>query len=302
MKSGEFDVAVCDFLVSAVNFPQHPAIPVVLFEHNVEWELMRLQSPLAPSLRERIAVSIESRRLRAFEAGAVARFAHTVAVSEEDAAALRALAGHSRVTAIPTGVDLASYRPSVIPASGAPTVTFVGHMGYLPNIDAVTWFCREIWPQILAAVPSAQFFIVGRSPRPSVLALASDSVHVTGEVASVAEYLRTASVVVVPLRAGSGTRLKIYEAMAAGRPVVSTSLGAAGLDVHPGQDIVIADDAAAIASEVTALLKSPDRAAAIGDRAAKTAAEYGWPAVAARFESILESVIREHGEGGTASL
>ncbi|MEP6871078.1 MAG: glycosyltransferase, partial [Anaerolineaceae bacterium] len=122
LKSGEFDVAVCDFFESAVNFPQRPEIPVVLFEHNVEWELMRLQSPLAPSLRERIAISIESRRLRALEAGAVSRFVHTVAVSEEDAAALRALAGHSRVTAIPTGVDLATYRPSVIPTTGAPTV------------------------------------------------------------------------------------------------------------------------------------------------------------------------------------
>lgn len=295
LASGEFDVTVCDFLETAVNYPERLVTPSVLFEHNVEWELCRSQSDYARNWRQRMGLRVEARRVRAFEARAVGRFHHTVAVSKHDERLLRALGGHDRVTGVDTGVDTETYRPSPTPAGGRPMVVFTGHMEHLPNVDAVTWFCREIWPRVIDAVPAAQFFIVGRSPTASVAALASATVQVTGEVESVVGYLEQASVVVVPLRAGGGTRLKIYEAMAVGRPVVSTTLGAAGLEVDGGRDIVLADDAVSIATEVIALLTSPDRSASIGAEAARSAADHGWPEVAKQFERVLQAVVSEAG-------
>jgi glycosyltransferase involved in cell wall biosynthesis len=139
-------------------------------------------------------------------------------------------------------------------------------------------------------VPAARFRIVGRNPQPRVVGLKSASVEVTGTVPSVLDYLKEAAVVVVPLRVGGGTRLKIFEAMAAGRPVVSTTLGAEGLDVASGRDLILADDPGRFASEVVALLQNPDRRRALGAAAAESASRYDWPAIARSFEQILRRV------------
>src|SRR5208282_1666566 len=128
-------------------------------------------------------------------------------------------------------------------------------MDWEPNIDAVAYFCQEVFPMVRAEFPSAVFQIVGRNPHPRVQQLGSQSVQVTGTVPSVADYLRDATVVVVPLRIGGGTRLKIYEAMAMGKAVVSTSIGAEGLDVRSGRDLILADDPAAFAEAILSLLR-----------------------------------------------
>jgi predicted ABC-type transport system involved in lysophospholipase L1 biosynthesis ATPase subunit len=115
-------------------------------------------------------------------------------------------------------------------------------MDWEPNVDGVEYFCSQIWPKVLAQVSGAQFRIVGRNPDKRVRKWASDTVQVTGRVASVVDHLRDATAVIVPLRIGGGTRLKIYEAMATGRAVVSTTIGAEGLDVHHGEDVLLADE------------------------------------------------------------
>jgi glycosyltransferase involved in cell wall biosynthesis len=290
LEEGRCDVAVCDALSSAVNFTGGGPTPSVLLAHNVETSLERSKAGQARNWLQRLVLRRATSRLEAYEARKLREFDHVVAVSAEDAAEIARLAGHGRVTAISTGVDLDEFAPAP-PAEGPPLVVFVGMMSYFPNVEAVHWFCSEIWPQVVAAVPGARFRIVGRTPTPEVRALASDTVEVTGTVPSVAEHIAAASVVVVPLRAGGGTRLKIYQGMAMARATVSTTLGAGGLDVHDGQDIVLADGADAFAAAVIALLRDPGRSAAIGAAAAAQAAKYGWAAVSVEFEGILEGVV-----------
>jgi glycosyltransferase involved in cell wall biosynthesis len=163
-------------------------------------------------------------------------------------------------------------------------------MDWEPNVDGVEYFCSEVWPAIKTAVPEARFRIVGRNPVRRVQKWASDSIEVTGSVPSVIEHLRQSAVVIVPLRIGGGTRLKIYEAMAAARAVVSTTVGAEGLDVHHGRDIVLADDARAFSESVIMLLRDRELRRGYEKAAAKTAARYDWAAVGQRFSAALQAV------------
>jgi glycosyltransferase involved in cell wall biosynthesis len=291
----EPDVIVLDFLDAAINFPKHSTIPTVLFQHNVESEIWRRHANNGSSGVKKLMYRLEFSKMLRYERAAVAEFDHVIAVSEHDKQLMSAWAGPRRITVVPTGVDTEQFCPGQPVPSQKPLVTFVGAMDWEPNVDAVKYFCAEIWPQVLEKVPQAKFRIVGRNPDGRVTALAGSSVEVTGRVPSVVEHLREAAVVVVPLRVGGGTRLKIYEAMAVGKAVVSTSVGAEGLDVHHERDIVLSDTATNFAESVTALLQNPDYRERVGRTAAELAAKYGWPTIGARFGEILENVIAQPG-------
>jgi glycosyltransferase involved in cell wall biosynthesis len=198
-----------------------------------------------------------------------------------------------RVTVVPTGVDLSEYRPDPSAPEPGQLVTFVGAMDWEPNVDGVEYFCNEIWPAIRAEVPEARFRIVGRNPDRRVQRWASDSVEVTGRVPSVVEHLRQSAVVIVPLRIGGGTRLKIYEAMASGKAVVSTTVGAEGLDIHHGRDIMLADDARSFAQAVIMLLRDRELRRRYERAAGETAARCDWPAIGERFAEVLRSVVEQ---------
>ena len=157
-------------------------------------------------------------------------------------------------------------------------------------MDAAEYFCHDIWPHILSVYPNAQFQLVGRSPHPRVKRLASESVIVTGTVPSVTDFLRDAAVVIVPLRIGGGTRLKIFEAMAMGKAVVSTTIGAEGLDVQSGRDLILADDAASFGESVLTLVRDAELRRKYEVAAAALAARYDWSRIAQRFAEILQTV------------
>jgi glycosyltransferase involved in cell wall biosynthesis len=166
----------------------------------------------------------------------------------------------------------------------------------------VEYFASEIWPAIKADVPEARLRIVGRNPDRRVKKWASESIEVTGRVPSVVEYLHQSAVVIVPLRIGGGTRLKIYEAMATGKAVVSTTVGAEGLDVHHGRDLMLADDAQSFAQAVIMLLRDRELRRRYERAAAETAARCDWPAIGERFQEILQSVVaRKNGKMGAIS-
>ncbi len=234
MAERSFDVAVCDFLSASLNFPAELRTPTALFQHNVESVLWRRQADYEPNLIKRIAFKLEAAKMIRYETEAVNRFDHVIAVSENDRDNMARMTERTRITVVPTGVDLDAYGQQPCNDSTEPVVVFTGSMDWEANIDGVEYFCSEIWPRVLKAVPGARFRIVGRNPHPRVQALASDSIEVTGTVVSVIDHLKEAAVFVVPLRIGGGTRLKIYEAMAMGKAVVSTSVGAEGLDVEDG--------------------------------------------------------------------
>ena len=290
MLSQRFDVAVCDFLSASLNFPSRLTTPTVLFQHNVESVLWRRQAECAPTGLTRRAFGLEAAKMARYERAILGRFHHIIAVSEADRDQMSAMVDPALITVVPTGVDLQEFCPSTSPEPVDKLVIFVGSMDWEANIDAVDYFCHDIWPLVRARLPEARFRIIGRNPHPQVRRLASETIEVTGGVPSVAEHLRQASVVVVPLRVGGGTRLKIYEAMATGRAVVSTSVGAEGLDVHPGRDILLADNALGFAECVARLLEDVGLRQRLGKAASASAAQRDWPVIAERFAEVLERV------------
>jgi sugar transferase (PEP-CTERM/EpsH1 system associated) len=292
LAGGRFDIAVCDFLAASLNFPSVLKTPTVLFQHNVESALWERQARHEANPLNRIVYKLEAAKMLRYERAAVARFHHVIAVSEHDRELMSAMTRPARISVVPTGVDLKQFSGDRTAARDAaePLVIFVGSMDWEANIDAVDYFCREVWPAVKQAVPEARFRIVGRNPNSRVRKLASDSIEVTGTVASVIEHYREASVNIVPLRIGGGTRLKIYEAMAMGKATVSTPIGAEGLDVNDGNDIMLADSPEKFAESLIALLTDNQLRERIERDAAKQAARYDWSVITERFEEVLAEI------------
>jgi glycosyltransferase involved in cell wall biosynthesis len=286
-----FDVAVCDFLASTLNFPDHLPTPTALFQHNVESVLWKRRGDFEGKWLDRMVSKLEYAKMRRFEPEQARRFHHVIAVSEADRQAMSKMVDASHISVIPTGVDLSKfqYDPSVLPSS--PLVVFTGSMDWAPNVDGVEFFCKEIWPLVLAKVPNARFRIVGRDPRPRVKKLASGSVEVTGTVPSIVDHLREAAVFVVPLRIGGGTRIKIYEGMAMGKATVSTTVGAEGLDVQHGRDILLEDSPAGFAAAISTFLQNEEVRRRYEAAAAATARKYDWSVIAQRFVGVLQKTI-----------
>lgn len=300
MPQRRFDVAVCDFLSSTLNFPDRLATPTILFQHNVESVLWQRRAEFEEKWLDRSVAKVEYAKMRRFEHEQVRRFHHVIAVSETDRQAMSAMVNPSRISVVPTGVDLSKYRydPNARPSSAL--VVFTGSMDWRPNIDGVEFFCHEIWPLVLAQIPAARFRIIGRDPDPRVKKLASASVEVTGTVPSIVEHLREAAVVVVPLRIGGGTRIKIYEGMAMGKATVSTTVGAEGLDVQHGRDILLEDTPAAFAAAIIQLLQDAELRRRYEAAAAATARQYDWSVITERFVEVLQKVI-DGASGGEAA-
>jgi glycosyltransferase involved in cell wall biosynthesis len=281
------DVVVCDFLDAAVNFPSRLPVPSVLFQHNVESEIWRRHAETESSPIRRQVFRREYKKMLRYERAMVAKFDRVIAVSEHDRSLMSRWLQASRIDVVPTGVDLSQFRSNELSDSNSNLVVFVGAMDWEPNIDAVEHFCATVWPDVIAKVPYARFRIVGRNPDARVRRLQGVNVEVTGSVPSVVSYLRDAAVVIVPLRIGGGTRLKIYEAMASGKAVVSTAIGAEGLDVNPGKDIWIADEPREIAQAVIGLLEDGGLRQRVGRAAVEQAAKFDWSVVASAFRKVL---------------
>jgi glycosyltransferase involved in cell wall biosynthesis len=299
LSDSSLDVAVCDFLSASLNFAEDPPAPVVLFQHNVETMLWRRMAHTETSPLRKLSYSIEAWKMSAYETRTLRRFQHVIAVSDQDRDAMLTLSSGCPITVVPTGVDTEQYQVAPSASGQPPLIVFTGSMDWEPNIDAMEYFCREVWPTILAAFPDARFQIVGRNPHPRVQRLASPSVEVTGTVASVIDYLRAATIVIVPLRIGGGTRLKIFEAMAMAKAMVSTSIGAEGLAVTKGRDLLIADDAPAFAAGILQLLRDPELRRRYEQAAAALAARYDWSQIARSFADVLRDAAARFRAGQT---
>jgi len=211
--------------------------------HNIESELMSRYAETAPTVAHRIYGKLTARRMAAVEKQLLATaFGHLVC-SDREREQLRRIAPSARIAVIENGVDTAAFSGIGTDIAGRKKLLFVGSMSYHANIESAVWFTREIWPAIHRKLPDLTLALVGSNPTPAVLALRNEHVEVTGTVPSVEPYYGDALAAIVPLRSGAGTRLKILEAMAAGVPVISTTLGAEGLSVSPDRDILIADRA-----------------------------------------------------------
>jgi glycosyltransferase involved in cell wall biosynthesis len=294
-ETGGVDLCVSDFLFAAANVPMRGNVPVVLFEHNVEYMIWQRLCALEKSPWRRALFELEWRKLRAREADACRQADLTIAVSEDDRLRLESIAPGIRATSIPTGVDTRYFTPT--PNRERPgRMVFSGSMDWHPNEDAVIYFADAILPRIRAEVPDAALTVVGRNPTARLREVAERAgIDVTGTVDDVRPSIDEASVYVVPLRAGGGTRLKIFEALAMAKPVVSTTVGAEGLALESGRHFVAADDPDSFASAVVSLLRDPARRLALGSAGRELVETYySWPTIARQFEERCEEVVAQH--------
>jgi sugar transferase (PEP-CTERM/EpsH1 system associated) len=303
LATRSFDAVVCDFLPPVVNLPEHLPCPAILFTHNVEAEIWRRHAETAANPATRFLLTQQWHRMLRFEEQALARFDLILAVSDADRRTFERLypgALKAPAHVVQTGVDTGYFAPQAATrADRRAHLVFTGSMDWLPNEDGMLYFVRDILPLIRQAEPDTTLSIIGRAPTPAVKRLADDArIEVTGRVDDVRPHVAAGSVYVVPLRVGGGTRLKIFEAMSMAKAVVSTTVGAEGLPVSPGRNIVIADQPADFASAVVGLIRDADARRRLEQEARRLVVDhYDWSAVASGFEDALQRL----GRVGTAA-
>jgi len=261
--------------------------PFVLDEHNIEFEILRRTAQSESGAFRKLYNAVNAPKLRAEELRAWKLFDATSVTSAVDEAMLKKEQPEALTAVIPNAVDLEQFVPSaqlVEPDS----LIFFGAMNYFPNSDGLTFFVREVMPALLKLRPKAKLRVVGHTPD-ALRKLASDSVEVIGFVPDVRTHIANAAVAIAPLRVGGGTRLKILEAMAMGKAIVSTRLGAEGIDVQHERDCLLADEPAKFAAEIARLLEDAALRTRLGIAARRLAEEqYGWPATARKLEELYE--------------
>jgi sugar transferase (PEP-CTERM/EpsH1 system associated) len=292
-----YDVIICDFVIAGGIIPWTIRCPKVLFTHNVEAQIWERRFQTASSPIWKAVAWNEYRKMLRYERFCIESAQHVLTVSENDRDIFAKLIDKSRMTVIPTGVDVEYFRP--VGGDGQPhELVFTGAMDWMLNEDAILYFAREVLPLIRKEIPQVTLTVAGRFPSRRLMALAKAEEHirVTGRVEDIRPYIADASVYVVPLRVGSGTRLKIFEAMAMGKAIVSTTIGAEGLPVTDGRDILIADTPENFARNVVSLLRCPDQRKRLGASARQLVEQkYSWGAVSDLFDTVLSRVARACG-------
>ena len=292
IAAGRFDIVVADFLFAVPNVPMNGGTPVVFFAHNVEHLIWKRLTEVEGVQWRRPLLELEWRKLRRAEAEACAQAQMTIAVSDQDRDLFRQHAPAARVVTIPTGVDTQYFVPD--PDRERPNrLVFTGSMDWYPNEDAMLHFIDAILPRIRQSRPDVEVVVVGRNPTSRLRArAAAAAVALTGTVEDVRPHVAEAALSIVPLRVGGGTRLKIFESLAMGKPVVSTSVGAEGLGLESGRHVLIADTPEDFSRRVVSLLNTPDRRRTLAREGRRLVEQrYGWPMVAHAFESHLLEVV-----------
>lgn len=287
LASGGFRLVHLDELLLARIVPPERTLPVVQHHH-------KLDTVLYDALGRN--VTLEQRfdlwKLRRLEAESARRYRHHLLCSQDDAQTLRSRYGALDCAVVPSGFDPATFHVSGnAPAREPARLLFLGSMNYGPNVEAVLRFARESLPRIHAQRPEVLLEVVGGDPPPEIRALAGPRIVVTGRVETVQPYLERASLLVVPLGIGGGTRLKIVEALALGTPVLSTSIGAQGLGLVHGRHLVLADGDEAFARATLELLADPQEAARLGRRGQEHVIEhFRWEALGRELVDYWERV------------
>ncbi|HEY7300645.1 MAG TPA: glycosyltransferase family 4 protein [Xanthobacteraceae bacterium] len=298
LRARRFDVVNLEFpYLGHCNLRQAPTgelLPAVVVDsHEIAYDLGRQFARNGGSLGRQLYVGTNWRKLRREELRTYRAADGVYLCSTADERRLLDQVPKIRTAVIPNAADIDYYqpRPSDPPPDGR-TIVYFGLLSTVPNVDGVTHFVHEIWPHIAAKHPEARFKIIGGRPSPSLAALAGPRIEFTGLVPDLRPHLAEAAMVVVPLRLGGGTRLKIVEAMAMGKAIVSTSLGVEGIEAVPGRDLLVEDQPAAFAHAVSALLANPSLAASIGRSARQLAKNrYSWSGAARALEAFYRKIL-----------
>jgi polysaccharide biosynthesis protein PslH len=290
VKEQSIDLILVEFSqMAGFRFPA--GVPVVLDEHNVEFDLLERMAARESGTFRRLFNRIEAAKFRREELTAAKHAALTLVTSDRDGELLDSYCPGLKTAVITNGVDCDHFTRPAGPRN-ADTAVFVGATHYFPNEDGVLFFLCDIHEKIREARPAFKFTVVGGNPPPSITSHRSDSVEVTGFVKDVRPYMWTASLFVVPLRMGGGTRFKIVEAMAAGVPVVSTRLGAEGIPASDGRELLLADDPAHFAKAVDRVLSAPQLAESLSQAGlAFVRRHFDWSVIGDKLDEALEAVV-----------
>lgn len=290
-----YDVVLCDFLLTAGVIPWDLQGLRVLFTHNVEAQIWRRRFQVAKNPIWKAVSYREFRTMSNMEHHYLQAAEHVLAVSEADKNIFSAFIDKDKVSVVPTGVDSDYFRP-MRDLEERNTLVFTGSMDWMPNEDGIIHFVSEILPLVRKEVPDVSLWVVGRRPSTKLRKIMDQipGVTVTGRVEDVRPYMAKASVYVVPLLVGGGTRLKIFEAMGMGKAVVSTSIGAEGLPVIHGKEIVLADLPEEFARQTISLLRSSAKREELGCSARLLVEQnYSWNAVGTRLSEDLTELVEK---------
>jgi sugar transferase (PEP-CTERM/EpsH1 system associated) len=304
LNQESFDAIVCDFVIAAGAIPWEVATPKILFTHNVESVIWQRHYQVAKNPLWKALSWREWRTMETAERRYLSGADHVLTVSEDDRQYFSEFVDAAKLSVIPTGADTEFLSPTQ-ELETPNSLVFTGSMDWLPNEDGMIYFIKEILPLMRQEVPELSLTIVGRNPtqRLKELAAATANVHLTGWVEDIRPYLSQAAVCVVPLRIGGGTRLKIFEAMSMAKAIVSTTIGAEGLPVRPGEHLVIADEPKRFAESTLALLRDVQRRRSMGLAARELVVQnYSWRMVAKRFADILAAVVAKYDRSGDPEI
>jgi sugar transferase (PEP-CTERM/EpsH1 system associated) len=271
------------------------AHPKLLFDdHNAEYVLQRraFETDIKKSRRWPGAVYslIQWQKLRRYERRIVRTADAIIAVSEADAKAIQQLVPEANVTVVPNGVALDYYQEAedYAPLKDRPALVFTGKMDFRPNVDAILWFTSRVWPRLRAEMPQIHLYVVGKDPHPRLATIAREpGITITGFVPDIRPYIAGADVYIVPLRIGGGTRLKVLEALAMGKAIVSTTVGCEGIGLRSGQEALLADTPQDFAAAVLTLLTDKEQRQALAAAARQIAAtHYDWQRIVPRLEAL----------------
>jgi polysaccharide biosynthesis protein PslH len=293
LKQEAYDVILCDFVIAAGVIPWDWPTPKVLFTHNVEATIWRRHYEVATNPFWKAISWREWRRMEAAERRYLRLADHVLTVSETDRDAFAPFVEPRRLTMIPTGVDVDYFQPTPGEET-TDSLVFTGSMDWLPNEDAILYFVDAILPLIKQQCANVSLEVVGRSPSRKLQTLTetNKSVRLTGRVEDIRPFVARGAMCIVPLRIGGGTRLKIFEAMAMSKAVVSTSVGAEGLPVRTGENILLADTPKDFADSVVSLLRDTKLRQRLGTAARSLVQEnFSWPKVAKSFARTLHDAV-----------
>lgn len=293
LKQETYDVILCDFIFAAGVIPWDWPTPKVLFTHNVEAAIWRRHYDVATNPIWKAISWREWRKMEAAERRYLRLADRVLTVSEGDRNAFASFLELGKLTVIPTGVDVDYFQPIPV-EENANSLVFTGSMDWLPNEDAILYFVDAILPLIKQRCPEVSLEVVGRNPSRRLQALAEreKTIRLTGWVEDIRPFVARGSICIVPLRIGGGTRLKIFEAMAMSKAVISTSVGAEGLPVRAGENILLADTPNDFADSVVSLLRDPNERKRLGTSArALVEGKYSWLRVAESFACTLHDAV-----------
>ena len=296
VNKNSIDLIHYDTIGLAPYLSRHLDIPSVITHHNIESRLMARRARVEDTALKRFYVSLQSRRLEKYEISQSPRFKFNVMMSGTDESELKEMAPQVRTRIVPNGVDVDYFRPEAVVQE--PSLIYTGGMNMFANKDAVMHLLQDIWPAIKESVPGVKFYAIGQDPPKELLEIGKKdpSVIVTGYVDDIRPYVARSAVYVVPLRVGGGTRLKVLDALAQGKAMVSSSVGCEGIEVTHGLNIYIEDTNEGFASRTIELLRDEAGRKQIGEAARTLAVEkYSWTGIGKVLQQVYEDATAEGG-------